>query len=200
MAKIVNIPMETVRDNSFRLAKVLVDAGIFPTVIYAVARGGSYVANPISEYYKYIGREMKYGVVNAYSYKGINEQSRVVVEGWVPSLDKLSGDDRILIVDDVIDNRKTIDALLKDLERNSVLRRNLREPLRQRKVLIVSHDLKLRYDIEDKPNTRPDFFSNIWFVRNKDEAIWFNYLSHEMVGLTPTQVKENYSLDVKEKA
>lgn len=192
MADIVDIPMEEVRDNSFRLAKALVKENIFPTIIYAVTRGGVYVANPISEYYKYIGQELKYGVVNAYSYKGIEQQSKVVIEGWVPSLDKITEADKVLIVEDVIDSRKSIEAILADIEEKTPLKRDLGLPPSERRILIAVHDFKLRYDIEDMPKTRPDFFAKKWVIGSEEEKVWLNYLSHEMVGLNKGQVRERY--------
>ncbi len=178
MARIAHIPMETVRDNSFTIAQRMVGAGIFPTVIYAVTRGGVYVANPISEYYSYIGRKMKYGVVNAYSYHGIDKRSAVVVEGWVPGLDKLALDDKVLIVEDVVDTRESIKAILLDIESKTKLRRDMMLPVEERSILIAAHDFKIRYDVQDSPKTRPDFYAKRWIVGKDEENVWIIYLSH----------------------
>ena len=194
MAGIIDIPMEEVRDNSFRLARTLVKENIFPTIIYAVTRGGVYVANPISEYYNYIGKEPRYGVVNAYSYKGIGQQSKVVIEGWVPSLEDITEKDRVLIVEDVIDSRKSIEAILADIEEKTPLKRDVKLPPSERRILIAVHDFKLRYDIEDMPKTRPDFFAKKWVIGSEEEKVWLNYLSHELVGLTEKQVMERYGI------
>ena len=67
MGKIFVNP-EDVRDDSFELTRKLLETGFIPTIIYASMRGGSNVANPMSEYFKYLGLEVRYGTVIVSSY------------------------------------------------------------------------------------------------------------------------------------
>ncbi len=191
--KKIYIKMEEVRDNSFILAKRMVDLGIEPTILYAVVRGGVYVANPISEYYSLIGKKVKYGVVNAHSYKGVNEQGEMVIEGWVPPLKSITKNDKIVIVDDIADSRKTLEALIEELEKKTPLKRRLNKNLKENDIIIVTHDFKIYEGAKDNPKTRPDLFVNKWFVK-KGESMWIFYLSHEVVGMNKEEIKKYYPI------
>jgi hypoxanthine phosphoribosyltransferase len=63
-----------------------VDDGFVPDIIYASLRGGAYMANVFSEYYKMVrkrelGRPVFYAAVVARSYSDIRCQTRVMVDG-----------------------------------------------------------------------------------------------------------------------
>ena len=47
---------ETVRNNALKLANKIYKDGFFPDVIYCSLRGGAYMANVISEYYKILAK------------------------------------------------------------------------------------------------------------------------------------------------
>lgn len=189
--KKIYIPMEKVRDDSLVLAMRIFEARVKPTILYAVTRGGTYVANPISEYFTLINHPIKYGVVNAHSYKVIGKQEKVQIEGWIPKLESLTKKDKILLVDDIADKRKTLEALIADLEKKTPLRRDLDREIKERGIIIVTHDYKDYEGKPSNPNTEPDFYMDKWVVK-KGKNIWLVYLSHEMAGLSIKEIKKHF--------
>ena len=51
---------ETVRNNALKLANKIYKDGFIPDVIYCSLRGGAYMANIISEYFKIISKVKKF--------------------------------------------------------------------------------------------------------------------------------------------
>ena len=61
----------TVRDNGFILARKMYDEGYVPDVIYASMRGGAYLANVISEFFKIAYKDEKkilYSIIKVVSH------------------------------------------------------------------------------------------------------------------------------------
>ena len=111
------ITPETIRDEALKLAHRMYSQDHFvPDVIYVSLRGGVYMGNVMSEYYKIVRakegkRPVFYAAVVARSYSDIRCQTRVMVDGWTYSPDYLRSGDRVLIVDDIFDTGKTVNAL-----------------------------------------------------------------------------------------
>lgn len=82
---------DMIRDNALKLVHHMYkDDGFVPDVIYASLRGGAYMANVFSEYYKMVrlrehGRPVFYAAVVARSYGFLRDQSKVMVDGWTYS-------------------------------------------------------------------------------------------------------------------
>ena len=53
------LPYTVVRNNALKMAKRIYDDGFVPDIIYCSLRGGAYMANVISEYFKLIKRAEK---------------------------------------------------------------------------------------------------------------------------------------------
>ena len=97
------LPYDKVRNNALKMAYRIHQDGFIPDVIYVSLRGGAYLANVISEYFKIVRREahpVLYAAVVARSYSDIRQRDRVMVDGWTYSPEHLRHGDRILLVDD----------------------------------------------------------------------------------------------------
>ncbi len=71
------LPYQTVRNNAIKLADRINREGFVPDVIYVSLRGGAYMGNVISEYFKMIRRDKRpvyYAAVVARSYRDIGAQ------------------------------------------------------------------------------------------------------------------------------
>ena len=79
------LPYQTVRNNAIKLADRINREGFVPDVIYVSLRGGAYMGNVISEYFKIKRRDKRpvyYAAVVARSYRDMGAQDKVRVDGW----------------------------------------------------------------------------------------------------------------------
>lgn len=126
------INCDTIRDNTLKLAHHMYkNDGFIPDIIYASLRGGAYMANVFSEYYKMVKLNRKerpvfYAAVVARSYGYLRNQSRVMVDGWTYSPEFLRSGDKILLVDDIFDTGKTVNALGEIIMQKGIPRNDLK--------------------------------------------------------------------------
>ena len=86
------LPYDVVRNDALKLAHKILKDGFVPDVIYCSLRGGAYMANVISEYFKIARkgcRPVLYSAVVARSYTDIRARDRVMVDGWTYSPEHL---------------------------------------------------------------------------------------------------------------
>jgi len=186
---------EEVRDGAFKIAKFLYNSGVRPTITLGVARGGMTVALPIHEYFKYkyenTENDVVFGIIGAGSYDG-KEQKDVQVYGWVPELNKITEKDRILLIDDIVDRRTTMQTLVEILEKETPLKRDFSKPLKERQIIVVSDCFKDKLDSRHLKLGKPDVYS----LLVEPPTAWVQFLSHEMIGLEPENIKKRYKIDV----
>ncbi len=112
MADKLFISPDSLREDSVALARRVYDDGYHPNRIIGLWRGGAPIGLYVHEALKVLGVRADYIPVITQGYKdGIDNQlSRVTVQG----LDSLAGvtrkNDRVLVVDDVWDSGRSIDA------------------------------------------------------------------------------------------
>ena len=112
------LPYDVVRNNALKLAyKMYKEDGFVPDVIYVPLRGGAYMGNVISEFYKMVlkGTSHKpvfYAAVVARSYTDVKSRGNVAVDGWTYSPENLRPGDKVLFVDDIYDSGYTINFLV----------------------------------------------------------------------------------------
>jgi hypoxanthine phosphoribosyltransferase len=158
--------------DSIRLARQIHDAGFRPTHIVAVWRGGAPVGIAVQEYLEYRGLETQHIAVRTASYTGIDRQApvvRVFGEGYL--VDTLNAEDRLLIVDDVFDSGRSIEALQRVLQEKC--RRNYPGEV---KVATVYYK-----PARNRTGGKPDFF-----VEKTDDWLVF---PHEICGLTDDEIR-----------
>lgn len=177
---------DQVRNNTLMLAhKIYQEDGFIPDVIYCSLRGGAYMANIISEYYKLALKNHKpvlYAAVVAHSYSDVRKHDAVRIDGWTYSPDYLRTGDKIMLVDDIYDSGKTLNYLVEILLEKGVPRENIK---------VVVHDFKL-YKYREQGPIKPDYYCRKFEINSPDENNWINYCSHEMVGLKPEELEEYY--------
>lgn len=177
---------ETVRNNALKLAhKLYFEDAFVPDVIYASLRGGAYMANVISEYYKVAlngKKNILYAAVVARSYSDVNSQSAVRVDGWTYSPEYLRQGDKILIVDDIYDSGLTLNHLVKIIMEKGISRENIK---------VAVHDYKV-YSYKPVLPIIPDYCCRKIPVPSPDKNRWINYNSHELVGLTPEEREQQF--------
>ncbi|WP_291843222.1 phosphoribosyltransferase family protein [Maricaulis sp.] len=158
-------------EDSFRLARQILDSGYRPTHIVGVWRGGAPVGIAVQEWLARCGLETDHIAIRTASYTGIDEQARnvrVYGEGYL--VDTLEADDRLLIVDDVYDSGRSIAAVLETLR--AKCRRNF--PAQARIATVYYKPLRNTTDLT------PDYY-----VHESDEWLVF---PHEICGLSAAEL------------
>lgn len=180
------LPYDTVRNNALKLARDIHRSGFEPDVIYVLLRGGAYIGNVISEYFKIIRRSKRpvfYAAVVARSYLDIREQDRVMVDGWTYSPEHLRNGDKILLVDDIFDSGRTMNFLAEIILEKGIPREDLK---------IAVHDYKVFQGQNERLPVQPDFYCRKHQISSPDDDVWIHYMSHELVGLTEDELRVNY--------
>ena len=177
---------DIVRNDALKLAhKIYQEDGFVPDIIYSSLRGGAYLANVISEYYKVALKDHKpvlYAAVVARSYTDVRRQDAVRIDGWTYSPDYLRMGDKVMLVDDIYDSGRTLIYLVGILLEKGAPRENTKR---------VVHDYKIYKDRPTLPIV-PDYYSRKFVISNPEENPWINYNSHELVGLTKVELEENF--------
>ncbi len=177
---------DQLRNNTLLLAhKMYFEDGFVPDVIYTSLRGGAYMANIISEYYKIALKNHKpimYAAVVAHSYSDIRMHSSVRVDGWTYSPEHLRQGDKILLVDDIFDSGRTLNYLVSVLIDKGIPREDIK---------VVVHDYK-NFTYKEKLPITPDYWCREIVIDSPDQDRWINYQSHELVGLTQDELEENF--------
>jgi hypoxanthine phosphoribosyltransferase len=177
---------DTVRNNALKLAARIYDDGFVPDVIYVSLRGGAYLGNVISEYFKVVRkgrRPVYYAAVVARSYTDVAQAEKVAVDGWTYAPEYLRAGDRILLVDDIFDSGRTLNHLANVIMEKGIPRNDLK---------IAVHDYKYFYDLDPQHPVQPDYWCRRHKLSVKDEARWIHYLSHELMGLSRSDIAEHY--------
>lgn len=179
------VTYDTVRDNALKLGWAIVQSGFLPDVIYVSLRGGAYLGNILSEYFKVWrkgDRPVFYAAVVAHSYTDIRQHTAVRVDGWTYSPEHLRTGDKVLFVDDIFDTGRTINHLV-----NVILERGI--PRQDVKVAV--HDYKVFADAVALP-IAPDFYCRRHDMATRADDPWIHYLSHELIGLSPEERRHWY--------
>jgi hypoxanthine phosphoribosyltransferase len=184
------IPYDTIRNNTLRLAHRIYLDGFIPDVIYVSLRGGAFLGNVISEYFKIVRkgdrqgqRPVYYAAVVARSYTDVLKRDKITVEGWTYDPAHLRTGDRVLLVDDIFDSGRTINHLAGIILEKGIPRDDLK---------VAVHDYKYFYDKDEQLPVQPDYWSRKHELSVKDDDRWIHYLSHELVGLSAEELEQYY--------
>ncbi|MFZ4689375.1 MAG: phosphoribosyltransferase [Polymorphobacter sp.] len=160
--------------DSFRLGWQVLDSGFAPTHLVGIWRGGAPVGIAVQELLEYHGQACDHIAIRTSSYTGIDEQApevRVFALGHL--IDTLNPEDRLLIIDDVFDSGRSIDAFLRELR----LRCRANAP---REVRIATVYWK---PARNRTALQPDFW-----VHKTDAWLVF---PHEITGLTIAEIRRH---------
>ncbi|MCI1209224.1 MAG: phosphoribosyltransferase [Treponema sp.] len=180
---------DTVRNDALKIAHRIYNDGFTPDVIYTSLRGGAYMANVISEYFRIVRKDyhpVLYAAVVARSYSDIRQREKVMIDGWTYAPDHLRHGDKVMLVDDIYDTGLTINSLVEQLLEHGIPRKDIK---------VVVHDYKyFTYHKEQQP-IQPDYWCRRFEITKPDEDRWIHYLSHELVGLSKDELEKYYYRD-----
>lgn len=161
-------------DLSFALANQIVESGFVPTHIVGIWRGGAPIGIAVQELLEYRGFECDHIAIRTSSYIGIGQQARLVkVYALGYLIDTLNAEDALLIVDDVFDTGKSVEAFINELTKRC--RRNTPETI---KIATVFY----------KPSKNQTQLSPDFFMRETEDWLIF---PHELDGLTEEEIAQN---------
>ena len=105
-------------EDSFNLGSKVFKSDFEPTFIVAIWRGGTPIGIAVQEYLAFKGVDTDHIAVRTSSYTDIGVQEKVVqVHGLHYLLENIHKQHNLLIVDDVFDSGRSIEALIERLKR-----------------------------------------------------------------------------------
>ena len=169
----VYITAQELLEDSFRLAHKIFEDGFIPQFIVGIWRGGTPVGIAVQEYFEYRKLATDHISVRTSSYCGIGLQAKEIrVHGLHYLIENANAEDRLLIVDDVFDSGRSVDALIKAIRKQS--RKNA--PADMRVACPWYKPSKNSVDFE------PDYFLH-------ESAEWLVF-PHELDGLELSEIGE----------
>jgi hypoxanthine phosphoribosyltransferase len=160
-------------EDSFSLAAQVYQSGFRPSFIVAVWRGGAPMGIAMQELLAFKGIESDHIAIRTSSYHDIDQQDRTVqVFSLSYLVRKISASDRLLIVDDVYDTGRSIDAIIDRLQQ--LTRRNMPTDVR----------IAVPYYKPTRNQTKrvPDYYLH-------ETEQWLKF-PHSLEGLTPEEVRK----------
>lgn len=169
-------------EESFRLGFQIMESDFRPRFIIGVWRGGTPTGIAIQELLDFYGVETDHIAIRTSSYEGMEQQKTVRVHGLDYILNNVNAEDDLLIVDDVFDSGRSLEAIIDTLKEKS--RRNMPERV---KIATVYYK-----PARNQSNLVPDFY-----VHETDDWLVF---PHELHGLTMDEIRrfKGLSLDFPE--
>ena len=168
------ISADQLLDDSFQLGLKVIQSGFRPNFIVGIWRGGTPVGIAVQELLDYCGLKCDHIAIRTSSYTGIGERiAKVRVHGLNYIINNIKHDDALLIIDDVFDTGRSMQAVIDHLERSC--RRNMPEQLR-----IGTTYFKPR---QNQTERVPDYY-----VHATEQWLVF---PHELNGLTPAEIRDN---------
>jgi hypoxanthine phosphoribosyltransferase len=185
------ITPEMQRDAALKLVyKMHKQDGFIPDIIYVSLRGGVYMGNVFSEYYKLIRnqadqRPVFYAAVVARSYENMKMENEVRIDGWTYSPEHLRNGDKILIVDDIFDTGKTVNGLVNVMLSKGIPRKDIK---------VAVYDYKVMHFQKKEPlPIQPDYYCRKHELFKKEDETWIHYMNHEFIGLTSEEIDLQYN-------
>lgn len=160
-------------EDSFVLGDKIIESGFHPTHIVGIWRGGAPIGIAVQELLEFRGHPCDHIAVRTSSYTGIDEQQKEVrVLGLNYLIDTLDREHSLLIIDDVFDTGRSIEALLREL--SAKCRRNLPATI---KIATVYY----------KPSRNQTELAPDYFVHETDDWLVF---PHELQGLSDDEIRK----------
>ncbi len=168
------ISADSLLRDSMELARRIVASGFRPSFLVAMWRGGAPIGIAVQEVLEYHSIHADHIAIRTSSYLGIDHQAKTVrVHALDYLVSRLTAEDELLLVDDVWDSGRSLDAVLAELEKRC--RRNLPEKIR---IATVYY----------KPSRNRSTLVPDYYVQSTDRWLVF---PHEIVGLTREEILAN---------
>lgn len=159
---------------SFALANQIIESGFVPTHMVGIWRGGAPIGIAVQELLEARGIECDHIAIRTSSYTGIGQQARqvkVYALGYL--IDTLDCEDSLLIVDDVFDTGKSVEAFINELQLRC--RRNTPATI---KIATVFY----------KPSKNQTALVPDYYIHETEDWLIF---PHELDGLTEEEIIQN---------
>lgn len=170
------ITAQELLEDSFRLAHQVYQDGFRPDFIIGIWRGGAPIGIAVQEFFDFKGIETDHIAVRTSSYYGIGLQSKEIkVHGLHYLIENANAGDSLLIVDDVFDSGRSIEALIAQIKTLSRLN--------------TPNDIRVACPWYKPENSQVDFVPD-YYVQQSDEWLVF---PHELSGLSPKEISEGKS-------
>jgi len=167
------ITSQSLLQDSFRLAAKVYDDGFRPDFIVGIWRGGAPIGIAVQEFFEYKNTPTDHIAVRTSSYYGINQQSKEIrVHGLHYLIENANAGDKLLIVDDVFDSGRSVDALIKQVQK--LMRLN------------VPKEIRIACPWYKPANNKTDIVPD-YYVNESDEWLVF---PHEIAGLSKQEIRE----------
>jgi hypoxanthine phosphoribosyltransferase len=172
------ISADSLLRDSMALALDIVRSGFRPSYLVGIWRGGAPIGIAVQEVLEYNGIECNHISIRTSSYTGIDQQARTVRVHAVDYLvSQLTYEDRLLLIDDVFDSGRSLEAVIDELTRRC--KRNLPDQIRIATVYYKP--------TRNRSRLKPDYF-----VRATDQWLVF---PHELRGLTREEILAHKPVD-----
>ena len=160
--------------DSMELARRIVSSGLRPTFLVGMWRGGAPIGIAVQEVLEYHGIHTDHIAIRTSSYTGIDTQAKTVrVHALDYLVSRLAAEDEMLLVDDVFDSGRSLEAVIAELKRRC--RRNLPEKIRNATVYY-------------KPTRNRSALKPDYWIHETDRWLVF---PHEIQGLTRDEILAN---------
>lgn len=163
--------------DSLALGMQIVRSGFRPTILVGVWRGGAPIGIAVQEVLEFHGIDCDHLAVRTSSYTGIDQRTEVRVHGIDYLVSRLTAEDHLLLIDDIFDSGRSLEALIGELQR----RCKLNMP---RQVRIATVFWK---PARNRTGLQPDFC-----VRRTDAWLVF---PHELKGLSREEILAHKPVD-----
>ena len=172
----IYISADELLSDSFKLGVNIHNSGFKPDFIVGVWRGGTPVGIAIQEILSYLGNETDHIAIRTSSYQVLKKQKKSVrIHGLSYLIRNINAEDKLLLVDDVLDTGKSVQAIIDTLTAKS--RKNTPNDIR---VAVPWY----------KPNKNRTTIVPDYYLHETDEWLIF---PHEMEGLTKEEIFANKS-------
>ncbi|HBD92961.1 MAG: hypothetical protein A2015_01685 [Spirochaetes bacterium GWF1_31_7] len=190
--------------DSFKLGKKIYESGFIPTHAVSLWRGGTPVGLGVGEYFRLKGHFINHTTFATASYTGINSQSEIIIKGLEHLIKSISKEDKLLIVDDIYDSGKTIEAVINTIKKTSranspdhILVACVYNKIRERSVHIPVTTLSDKEDVWISfPHEIADLVSdddkNETWIQNKSAAIYSILQSGNTIARTNIEINNEF--------
>ena len=161
-------------DDSCTLAVNILESGFRPKFFVTLWRGGTPVGVVAQELLSYFGIETDHIAIKTALYTGVESQSRQIeIYGLRYLIDRVNAEDSLLIVDDIFDTGKTVDAVISMLHTRA--KRN------------VPHDIRVA-TVWYKPGKNVTGRVPDYYVHTTEKWVVF---PHELLELETHEIMKN---------
>jgi len=174
------ISAESLLKDSLELGRMIVRSGYRPTFLVGLWRGGAPIGIAVQEVLDYHDIPTDHIAIRTSAYLGMDKQEKTVRVHAIDYLvSRLEADDRLLLVDDVFDSGRSLEAVIAELHRRC--RRNTPQSIR---IATVYY----------KPTRNRSALVPDYFVRSVEEWLVF---PHELQGLSREEILANKPVGVE---